>query len=570
MSNFHRLVQKIIMMTFALCFMFVSVYVPQPWNHGNNISQVEAGIDAKDSTQWINRGLLWSIDIFSGIMAGILQSINYKEFFLDPMAWFAMKMVIAEITNNIISWINSGFKGRPMFVQDIERYMLEISDRVYGEFIHEIGANSFVCQPFRANVQVAFAQAYREARVANIPVHSVRSCDLAMSAPGSPIANLDNFINGSFNDGGWDAWYRVATQSNTFTPYGSLLAVQDEGAVQILNAETSENNLLEFADGFISNKICSVIPSSLGVNKERCIVSTPGQVISEALNFQLTAGVESLIAADEFSEAIGSMLANIGQQALMGASGLLGLSSGTGYTDYSTYGGNPAVDQLIIDQDATKDGIVQNIVDEVLAALKREQEYQQLAQNYARVLSAIPEPAFQAEANRIQNDLLASPNGEIIKAITDIQTLINDVQNGTKTVAQAYQEFKRLDSLHIESEIQAQEDKWFGMFNTMYADSAAVVDKYKKTISLYKKALEDAGYLTQAAEAQTILDKFAELEKIASDYANNVSSGDMLAGPKAIDQYLLIRNSPEYTEPYLDGKINDWDNLVNIDTVFTN
>ncbi len=40
MSTFHTIIQKSLLSLFALCFMFVAVYVPQNWN---KVHEAEAG-----------------------------------------------------------------------------------------------------------------------------------------------------------------------------------------------------------------------------------------------------------------------------------------------------------------------------------------------------------------------------------------------------------------------------------------------------------------------------------------------------------------------------------------------
>jgi hypothetical protein len=89
----------------------------------------------------------------------------------------------------------------------------------------------------------------------------------------------------------------------------------------------------------LSKKICEGIEGTSG---EKCTISTPGQVISEALTFQLSTGPRSLIEADEINEIIGALLNQLTLKAVEGINGLLGLSGGTGYTDYSLNGSSTA------------------------------------------------------------------------------------------------------------------------------------------------------------------------------------------------------------------------------------
>jgi len=65
-------------------------------------------------------------------------------------------------------------------------------------------------------------------------------------------------------------------------------------------------------------------------------------VISEALTFQLSTGPRALIEADEINELIGALINQLMLKAMQGVAGLLGLSAGTGYTDYSYDDGSGA------------------------------------------------------------------------------------------------------------------------------------------------------------------------------------------------------------------------------------
>ncbi|USN87506.1 MAG: right-handed parallel beta-helix repeat-containing protein [Candidatus Nomurabacteria bacterium] len=343
MPTLHHLLQTTLTFLFTLTLSFVSVYIPQPYHQVNH---AEAGV-ATFSGQLM--GLAeQAVSAAANVMSAAIESvIRFKELVWDPLAWSVAKGMIAVMTASVVRWINSGFQGSPAFVQDLEYYLSRVGDRVFGEFVNELGIAPFVCRPFRLDLQIALNIGYQRHYRAGYPIGATY-CSLE-----GALANIDNFVNGSFNDGGWDTWYTVTTRPNTYTPYGNFLSVSGEAALRINNQQVNATRFLNFGDGFMSKAICSQIPIITGgaITRERCAVSTPGQVINQTLNHHLGAGLDSLIAADEIGEIIGALVGQLAQKSLEGAAGLLGLSGGTGYTDPSY--GTSYLDAAITEQTAS-------------------------------------------------------------------------------------------------------------------------------------------------------------------------------------------------------------------------
>ena len=50
-------------------------------------------------------------------------------------------------------------------MQDIDRFLLNVADQVAGAYLQELGGPlSFLCSPFRLDIQVALALEYQQAR----------------------------------------------------------------------------------------------------------------------------------------------------------------------------------------------------------------------------------------------------------------------------------------------------------------------------------------------------------------------------------------------------------------------
>lgn len=343
MDIFFTLLKKSLVATMFIVFAFVATYIPQPYN---NVSEVEAGGIGGGSNVFMQGvqnvtgiGTNIATTISSGLEAVTSYATNMtflKGTVLDGIGWALAKAILSGMVSNLVDWINSGFDGSPAFVQDIQGFLLRESDEFFGEYLDSLGGfGSFVCSPFRLDVQLSLALQYELDRT-NEPA----TCTLS-----GVIDNIEGFIEGgSFREGGWKDWFTITAQPQTYTPYGSALSAQAGQRVQLINAENEKVNLLSFGDGFLSGETCNEVNTPSGP-REDCFITKPGQVISEALTLNLDSGRQTLVAADEINEVISALLGQLANKALTGATGLLGLSGGTGYT-YSGYDGGSFSSEL--------------------------------------------------------------------------------------------------------------------------------------------------------------------------------------------------------------------------------
>ncbi len=264
-----------------------------------------------------------------------------KENLLVGIAWAIAKQMVSNITRSLINWINSGFQGSPAFVTDLDQMLLDALDQVAGEYISSLGEfGEFICSPFRLDVQAALSVNYAQARSGMPSGPTENMCTL--TGIGS---NIENFLAGSVDS--MDQWLAVTSNPQN-TPYGAYLEAEAKLNAKLVNEAGKEIEVARWGEGFLSKKVCQAIE---GTNREDCKITTPGQVVSEALTFQLSTGPRSLIEADEINELVGALINQLILQAVQGLNGLLGLSEagsdgqsyldrmaaeGTG-TDFSPY-----------------------------------------------------------------------------------------------------------------------------------------------------------------------------------------------------------------------------------------
>lgn len=262
------------------------------------------------------------------VQAALSGSLNLKEFVLDPIGHALAKMILKSMTQSILTWINSGFQGSPAFITDLKQFMLDQADATVGQFIYNDPSLNFLCSPFQLDVKIALATTYQQ------DAHGGTDVQCTLS---DVTDNVEGFLNGSFNEGGWDSWFAV-TQNPVNTPTGALLEAKGDMYARIIDEQGRTVQELEWGKGFLSFKVCSDTQVAAGTQKD-CSITTPGSVIADQINKSLGAGQDSLIAADEINEIIGALFAQLAQKAITGAAGLLGLGGNSQYSN-NTYGSN--------------------------------------------------------------------------------------------------------------------------------------------------------------------------------------------------------------------------------------
>lgn len=320
--------------------------------------------------------------------ANISQSISqasllFKEMALDGIFHGLAKMVLNSMTQSLLNWINSGFQGSPAFVTNLGEMLRERADQIAGDFIYNDPALNFLCSPFQLDVKVALAQSYQEQNHGGFASQS--QCTLSDVSD-----NVEGFLNGSFGDGGWPAWFET-TQNPMNTPNGAYFAGQAEMQARIANDRGQTIQELDWGKGFMSFKACDSSSSASG-GSQNCTITTPGAVIADQVNKSLGAGQDALISADEVNEIIAALFAQLAKQAITGLNGLLGLggggSGGGGFADAS-YGpdGDQTYLEAMLEEDSTQGqvGGTQAIGD----ARRAEEEYQNLQVEIVDVINEV-------------------------------------------------------------------------------------------------------------------------------------------------------------------------------------
>ncbi len=292
----------------------------------------------------------------SAISNNLNLSINLSNLIssrlLDCFARQIAKALLKTIAQSTIAWINSGFNGKPSFVQNYNSFFTSVADTAAGNFIKG-SSLSFLCSAFSLKVRIAIASSYSST--------SGQSCSLT-----SVISNVKNFMS-NFSSGGWPGFLSFTTMP-TNNPYGAYMY----GSIGMSAAANSAKNTkaldLSLGGGFLSitqksncQKTTGSVPTAKSGQEvsyswskkdssgnptsdatpvyEVCDVKnvTPGQAVSSALDQTLGINTQSLEFAQYFDQILSALVSQLIQNvAYKGLSNLS--SSSNGYTTDTTYG----------------------------------------------------------------------------------------------------------------------------------------------------------------------------------------------------------------------------------------
>jgi hypothetical protein len=328
MNTFFHYLKKALVGFTALVFAFIVIYTPQDFTKEAHAGA--AGGGASEWTQLANYGLLYidkAANVASSISTGLL---DIKELTLDGVAWEALKWALSMLADQMITWVNNGFRGRPAFVQDIGDFLRKEADAVIGNYIESLGEfGSFLCDPFKIDIIDALEDINfynRDSSGFNTPA----SCTLS-----DVIGNaeqIEDYISGSQGSfsrgGGWESWLEMTNSPETNTVLGSLGTVQSKVTERRLTKESEERTKLGWGNGFFSISTCNGEEGE--AFRDDCKIATPGQLINQALNNNLDSNRQSLVAADELNEAVGAFFGMVASGGLVNLTNTVSYGSGDG------------------------------------------------------------------------------------------------------------------------------------------------------------------------------------------------------------------------------------------------
>ena len=265
-----------------------------------------------------------AVTVNAPVQNAVDTSNTVRDNFLNCIARTIARSVIQQVTASIVDWINSGFDGKPAFVQDYKQFFTNVADRAAGEFIQ--GSDlAFLCSPFKLQVRIAIAQSYAHQRSGSNA--AATSCTLSKA-----VTNVDDFLNNGFSSGGWGGLLAFTTEP-TNNPYGATMYAQMLLNNKIL-ADSRDAGLKISPGGFLSKEECTgpinTVPGTPNYGKQTsCKIVTPGQTIEAELHKTLGTNIDSLNLADNFDEIISALINQLMTRVLY--QGLANISGQNGY-----------------------------------------------------------------------------------------------------------------------------------------------------------------------------------------------------------------------------------------------
>ena len=236
----------------------------------------------------------------------------------DSIAYCVVNAMITYVANSTISWIQGGFQGNPAFVNNPGEFFKDLANVEAGAFLKELaygvtGLN--ICQPFRAQIVLSIARNQISGQQGYGGNNGYSQGGFGGGAGGNVgyggctldaiQGNLDAFLHGNFQKGGWDSWFQISqvNSNNPYTTYFSLQAQLDGAIAKKQNLATVE---LNWGRGFLSFRKCD--DKTAAADQSKCPITTPGNIIQGQLEKTLGLPKDRLVLAQKFDQVIAALV----------------------------------------------------------------------------------------------------------------------------------------------------------------------------------------------------------------------------------------------------------------------
>ena len=205
----------------------------------------------------------------------------------DAIAYCLANVIITYVADSTIAWIQSGFKGKPAFVDDPTKLFEDIADYEMSTFIEGL-QDGLLCDDFSSQVTSALVNEYTN------DYQSSSKCALGELESG--VTDIVNGVAGSFT---YDGWFNMSQNGNN-NAAGALLKAQDEYPKWIAAKQTEMRSELNQNKGYRSFRAAD------GTNKGKIV--TFGSVIETQLSNTLKLAPERLVLAEKFDQVVSTLV----------------------------------------------------------------------------------------------------------------------------------------------------------------------------------------------------------------------------------------------------------------------
>ncbi|MEI8337831.1 MAG: hypothetical protein WCF92_01640 [bacterium] len=238
---------------------------------------------------------------FDGIISTFTDIFNFPS--LDAIGFCIANEMIRYIANSTIVWINSGFKGSPVFISNTGQFFKGIEQQELGNFVNGVAMGTLginLCQPFKVVVLTNTLGGYAGGR------GNPLSCTLDKIK-----ANYNQFTKGNWNSGGFPGWFELIQQPNN--AIGATLAAKDQAYINITTKQNTAIIDLNWSKGYRDFDKCqdksSVNPKTgKCANGQPATKTTLGGYIENQVNARGAAGMNRLNIATSFDQVVSALV----------------------------------------------------------------------------------------------------------------------------------------------------------------------------------------------------------------------------------------------------------------------
>ncbi len=178
---------------------------------------------------------------------------NHRENCLKAVAQYLSKVALAKMTNETVNWINTGFKGSPLFVQSWTTFSKSIRDAEIEDFTNSIAFDAHL-YPFGRSTAISLIAQNAQNYFATNAQYTLDNY-IAANNPGKTSIDFST----DFSAGGWNS-FLYATQLPQNNPIGFSMIATDELATHIAGTAASKAEVIKDqlfqGNGFLSLQEC--------------------------------------------------------------------------------------------------------------------------------------------------------------------------------------------------------------------------------------------------------------------------------------------------------------------------
>lgn len=245
------------------------------------------------------------IDNFIGSVTGssVLNTVptnqpiqDTKETILDCIARSLAQSVLRGMTQSLVNWINSGFQGAPLFIDDPMAFFSSIEDQITGGLIEELGLSD-LCSITGPQVRLAL-----ELSGTRRSFNQRYTCSLRDVAQ-----NIDGIFS-DFSHASLDDFVQVYVYGQN--PFDIYMAAQEERRRRVAAYQGTYSQLADWGNGFL--------PVINATGK----ITLPGPIVNEYLAQMVGIEADQLAMADEINEVLASLINALANRIFSEAGGL--------------------------------------------------------------------------------------------------------------------------------------------------------------------------------------------------------------------------------------------------------